>query len=72
MVMCRRCPGLNNAAHLVHVVVGKIGHIRHPSANMLTYPLTVISHDGWLTYLSMVIFDDHLCLEEYHIPRAYH
>ena len=39
----------------MHYVVVNNGHIRHPGAKMLTYPLTVLSQDCLLTYLSMVL-----------------
>ena len=41
---------INNAALRAHCRILKNGHIRHPGVDMLTYPLTVVSHDGWLTY----------------------
>ena len=41
----------NYAAPRVHCHNLKNGHIRHPDADMLTYPQAVVSHDGRLTYL---------------------
>ena len=50
-LMCRCCPGWwNDAALSAHCRILENGHIRHPGADMLTYPSTVVSHDGRLMY----------------------
>ena len=45
----------NYAALRAYCYNSKNGHIWHPGADMVTYPQTVVSHDGWLTYLWMAV-----------------